>query len=154
MRMRLNRSGIVAPLDPPAHLNSPADLFRPPRRVCLRKNLSSRARRSGFYAAAAEELPERGVDVLLVVDAHAYEPPLELETVAEDREQRARASAVPAAALLAYLAVAEEIARLNQLVRESHGLLVVRVVVVAVGEVERVDVPVGRREARAYDVER
>src|SRR5215203_6759520 len=75
-------------------------------------------------AAAAEELCEGRVDVLLVVDADADEALFLAEPVVEDGEQRARRTAVTAAALLADLAVAEEIARLNEFVGEADSLLV------------------------------
>src|ERR687898_86404 len=86
-------------------------------------------RGSGFDAAAAEELFEGGVDVLLVVDADADEALLLAEAVVEDGEQRAGRAPVAPAALLADLAVAEEVAGLDELVGEADGLLVVRVVV-------------------------
>src|SRR2546423_12898769 len=79
---------------------------------------------------------------------------LVLEAVVENGDQPPRIAAVAAAALLADLAVAEEVARLYEFVGEADGLLVVRVVVVAVREVERVDVPVGGAGAHTDDVER
>src|SRR2546423_15117648 len=79
---------------------------------------------------------------------------LVLEAVVENGDQPPRIAAVAAAALLAYLAVAEEVARLYEFVGEADGLFVIRVVVVAVGEVERVDVPVARAVALLDYVER
>src|ERR687884_595384 len=111
--------------------------------ICARGGRAGR-RRSGFQPARAEELFERRIDVLFVVYADADEALLVLQPVFEDREQRAGRAAVARRALLADLAVAEQVAGRDQLVRQPDGLFVVRVVVVAVGEVERVDVPVAR----------
>src|SRR5262249_61064549 len=70
---------------------------------------------SGFDAAFAEELLERGVDVFFVVDPHADEALFVLQAVVEDREQRARAAAGSGHFLLADLAVAEQGANLSHL---------------------------------------
>src|SRR5262245_41055900 len=84
---------------------------------------------SGFDTAFAEELLERGVDVFFVVDPHPYEALFVLQTVVEDREQRARAATVSGHALLADLAVAEQVANIDHLVGELHRVFVVGVVI-------------------------
>src|SRR5437660_12874269 len=94
-------------------------------------NATKAAEFSNLDAAPPEELFERGVHVLLVVNADADEALSVFQTVVEDGEQRSRRSSVASAPLLADLAVAEAVARLDHLVAEAHGLLVARVVVVA-----------------------
>src|SRR5499426_663465 len=92
---------------------------------------------SGFDAAFAEELLEGGIDVFFVVDPHADEAFFVLQAVVEDREQRARAAAVSRHALLADLAVAEQVADLDHLVGELNRVFVVGVVIIPVREMKR-----------------
>src|SRR4030095_11622095 len=109
---------------------------------------------SGFDAAFAEELLERGVDVFFVVDPHADEALFVLQAVVEDREQRAGAAAVSRNALIADLAVAEQVANLDHLVGELHRVFVVGVVIIPVRKMEGVDVPILRRVAFGVYFER
>src|SRR5215831_3159251 len=105
-------------------------------------------------ALAAEELLERRIDVVLVVDPHADKALLVLQTVVENRQQRARASAITGCSLLSNLSISEQIAGLDQLVGKLHSLVVVRIVVISIREMERIDVPVARWESLGNDVER
>src|SRR5688572_11316486 len=107
-----------------------------------------------FDTPLSKKLLQRGIDVFLIVDTHADKAILVLQTVAEDRKQRARRTAVTRRAFFANLAVTKQVARRDQLVSESHCLFVVGVVVVAVGKVKWINVPIRRAVAMLDDVKR
>src|SRR5215831_20349830 len=83
----------------------------------------------GLLSALAKEFLQRGVHVNLVVYSDPDKSVLVLEPVLEDREQGAGRPAVTGRSLLADLAIAEQVASLNQLIRQSHRFVVVGVVV-------------------------
>src|SRR5262249_49376467 len=70
----------------------------------------------------------------------------------EDREQRAARTAITRTSFFADLAVTEKIACRDEFVGEFHGLVIVRIVVVAVRKVERIDVPITRMETLFNDL--
>src|SRR5215469_6129707 len=107
-----------------------------------------------FFAALPKEILESRINVLLVIDADADESFLTLEPVLEDREQGSGRSAIAGCALFADFAVAEQVAGFDELISEPDGLVVVRVIVVPVGEMEGVDVPIARGISVLYYVQR
>src|SRR5215208_6502915 len=107
-----------------------------------------------LFPALAEKFLQRGVDVFLVIYPHAYEPLLVLQPILEDRKQRARGAPVARSPFLADLAIPEQVASRDQFIRQSYRLVVVGVVIVPVREVERIYIPIPRREAFRDHVKR
>ena len=70
----------------------------------------------GDHALAAEELLQRRIDIILIVDPHTDEAFLVLQPVLEDRKQRAGSAAIAGGSLFADLAIAKQVARPDQLV--------------------------------------
>src|SRR5262249_2615824 len=116
------------------------------RRTCRRGPPLWSGRRYGV--TRGEEAPQRRIDLTLVGDRDGDE--LLVLTLAEGRHQRALRAIVP----LTDLAVAKEVALLHQSVDEVDTALVVPRQVVAVGEVERVDIPVVGIEALFDELQR
>src|SRR3954452_2981972 len=90
-----------------------------------------------------EERPQRRVDVALALDDDRLE-----FGVAELAEGAHQGAAAVIALVLADLAVAELVGAAQELLDEVQADLVVGVPVVAIGKVEGIDVPVGRRVVR------
>src|SRR5260221_4345650 len=89
----------------------------------------------GNGVARREELAQGRIDLALVRDRDGDEP--WILHLGKGRHQRAGGPIVP----LAKLAVAGDVSELPQAMDEIHTALVVPGQVVAVGEVERIDVP-------------
>src|SRR5690348_14888462 len=77
-----------------------------------------------------------------------------LKPITEDRKQRTRRAPVTRRTFLANLAITKQVARRDQLIRQTHGLFVIRVIVVAVRKVKRIDVPIRRTIALVNHIKR
>src|SRR6185503_6437130 len=101
-----------------------------------------------------KELLQRRIHIFFIVDAHTYKPIFVLQSIIEDRKQRSGRTPVTRRALFANLAVTKKIAGRDQLISKLHRLFVVGIVVIAIREVEWIDVPVTRAVALLDHVKR
>src|SRR5579875_3235840 len=98
-------------------------------------------------AARREELSQRGIDLLLVGDGDGNK--LLVVDFVVSRHERAGGAIMT----LANLAIAKDVAKFHQLVDQLHAAVVVPGQVIAIGKVERVNVPVARIVASPNDLQ-